>query len=890
MARASASTRAFGATALEAAEKNSAGFTALGLAAGAAGAALFAGLGAAAKAAMDFESSFAGVRKTVDASEAEFQALAQGMRDLATEIPVNVNELNRIGEAAGQLGIHKSAILGFTEVVAKLGVTTNLAGDLAASTLARIANITQMSQGDFDRLGATIVHLGNNLATTEAEITDFGLRIAGAGKIAGLTEANILAIGGALSSVGVQAEAGGTSVQKVLIGITDAVATGSDKLELLAQTAGMSADRFVQAWADNPAKVFVRFVEGLAAAGDQGTRILRELFGGNERLFRSFLSLAGAGDILRDSIGMANTAWEENNALNEEAARRFETTEMKIQLAKNRITDAAISLGNVLLPAIAAVVDVVGSMAQFFADLPAPIQAVVAVVGGLAGALLLVGGAALLILPRVAAAKAALLDLGLTGGIVSGSLRGLAGFLTGPLGLALTLASLGLVAFANAQAQRREAIAGATAAIQADTEATGMNTDELVGNTSAVLDNSRAWAANAAEAGGLLEKWAELGVEGSVVVDAILGSKDAMDELQAAVSAFESRDIAQFGDVIDKSAQDAMRATGDLASIFDEAAGAADRTTEAVGETGDAADGTTGAMGELGDELGETASEADQLKDALDALAGSTIDAEKAAIAWRDSIRRMREDLEEGSATLQGHSAEADANRTAILGAVDAAIAHGVAVAEETGSLEAGAAAVQRHIGQLINEAVAAGASEQQVRAYIRQLNLTPKDIKTLISLLSDQAMADAAALDAALDNAAQDRHVTIFVHQSGLISTGGGGQLHAGGVAGETSARRLHGGGMAMPNLRGNEVMTVLERGETVRTGHQERELQRALAQARLARTTIIAAPVGQPSLRGLRIAGVLETPFGPAEVRGVVQEEMDADDRFRRRLARMR
>src|SRR5688500_13287204 len=52
--------------------------------------------GAVAKAAIDFESSFAGVRKTVNASEAEFAQLAQGMRDLAKTIPVNVNELNRL--------------------------------------------------------------------------------------------------------------------------------------------------------------------------------------------------------------------------------------------------------------------------------------------------------------------------------------------------------------------------------------------------------------------------------------------------------------------------------------------------------------------------------------------------------------------------------------------------------------------------------------------------------------------------------------------------------------------------------------------------------------------------------------------------------------------------
>jgi TP901 family phage tail tape measure protein len=166
-----------------------------------------------AKLAIDFESSFAGIRKTVDATEEQFADLAKGMRALSKEIPINVNALNKIGEAAGQLGIKTENILGFTKVMAQLGVTTNLSAEQAATSMARLANITQMPQTEFDRLGSTVVALGNNLATTESEIVDFGLRIAAAGEIAGLSEHQILGIGAAMSSVGIQADAGGTAVQ-----------------------------------------------------------------------------------------------------------------------------------------------------------------------------------------------------------------------------------------------------------------------------------------------------------------------------------------------------------------------------------------------------------------------------------------------------------------------------------------------------------------------------------------------------------------------------------------------------------------------------------------------------------------------------------------------------
>src|SRR5688572_33311312 len=44
-------------------------------------------LGASAKAAIDWESAWAGVTKTVDGTEAQMADLEEGLRDLATELP-----------------------------------------------------------------------------------------------------------------------------------------------------------------------------------------------------------------------------------------------------------------------------------------------------------------------------------------------------------------------------------------------------------------------------------------------------------------------------------------------------------------------------------------------------------------------------------------------------------------------------------------------------------------------------------------------------------------------------------------------------------------------------------------------------------------------------------
>ena len=311
------------------------------------------------KAAIDFELSFAGVIKTVDDATDSMgrltpvgEELKQSFRDLALEIPVSANELAGIGEVAGQLGIETQNIAGFTETMAKLGVTTNLSAEEAATSLARLANVTGLPQTEFERLGSTVVALGNNLATTESEIVMFGQRIAGAGAIAGLSEPQILAIGGAMSSVGIEAEAGGTAVQKALLTMNDAVAGGGAELARFADLSGQSVEQFAAGWRDNAGAQFTAFVEGLAAQGDQASAVLKELIGTDQRLQRAFLSLAESGDTLRNAMSLANVAWVENTALAKEAEIRFQTTSAELTILWNNVKDVAISLGEALLPVL----------------------------------------------------------------------------------------------------------------------------------------------------------------------------------------------------------------------------------------------------------------------------------------------------------------------------------------------------------------------------------------------------------------------------------------------------------------------------------------------------------------------------------------------------------
>lgn len=359
------------------------------------------------KTAIDFEDAFAGVRKTVDATEKEFLQLATNFRYLSTQIPIAAVELAKIGEIAGQLGIRGVENLTiFTETIALIGVTTDLASTEAATAFARIATIMDEAIENVDRMGATVVELGNNFAATESEIVEFATRIAGAGKIAGLTTAEIFALGTAFTAVGIKAEAGGTSVQKVLNAMTQAAAEGGEKLTIFAEAAGLTAKEFVALRKTDPAKVFALFVKGLGEAGDQSFAILRKLGLQNERVIRSFLSMAEASDVLFDTLETANSAWEENVALQIEAEKRFATTASQLKILLNNIVETARKIGDLLLPALKPLIDGMKEMAVKIGvwikenpKLSATIIKIVAVVG----LLMLVLGPLLLILPQLVA-------------------------------------------------------------------------------------------------------------------------------------------------------------------------------------------------------------------------------------------------------------------------------------------------------------------------------------------------------------------------------------------------------------------------------------------------------------------------------------------------------
>ena len=331
---------------------------------------LAAGGVAAAKFAIDFEDSFAAVEKTVDGTPEQLEKVRQGIIDLTTvgidgrsAIPMTTAQLNELAAAGGQLGIETDNIIEFTETMAQLGTATNLVGEEGAKTLARYMNVTQTSQDQVRNLGSAIVYLGNNYATTEAEIAEMAMRLGRTGTLVNMNAADVLGYSTALSSLGINAEAGGSAVSRTWTRLDNAAATGGEALELFAEVSGQTAEEFRQSWETDASEAFNSFIKGLEQA-ENLPLLLQALDINDIRESDALKALSLGYETMTKAVSDANAAWSENVALQKEFDTRAATTASQIQLMKNNLVEAARSIGETFLPDIVNATDWIKSFAQ----------------------------------------------------------------------------------------------------------------------------------------------------------------------------------------------------------------------------------------------------------------------------------------------------------------------------------------------------------------------------------------------------------------------------------------------------------------------------------------------------------------------------------------------
>ena len=341
----------------------------------------FAGIAAATKTAIEFEDAWTGVTKTVDGTPQQLSKIDDGLKNLAQTTSSTYQDIAHYAELAGQMGIPTDSIVGFTKTITELGDTTNLVGEEAAQSIAKFSNVmvsqSKKTNTYYSRLGSTIVDLGNKFSTTEADIMDMATRLGVAGKMVGFNSNQVLGLSTALSSLGIEAAAGGGSVSKMLKTIDIAVSTGNDSLSDFAEVSGMTSQQFQKAWGEDAAGTFLKFVEGIGKSSDI-TKTLNDLGITEIRQSQAMGALAQSSDVLANALNVSKNAWNDNSAMANEAEKRYATLKSQLSQTWEAVKQAGNELGQAFTPTLTDLLKIVKKAANAFSNLDEGTQQTIA--------------------------------------------------------------------------------------------------------------------------------------------------------------------------------------------------------------------------------------------------------------------------------------------------------------------------------------------------------------------------------------------------------------------------------------------------------------------------------------------------------------------------------
>lgn len=341
----------------------------------------FVGIAAATKTAIEFEDAWTGVTKTVNGTPQQLTKIDDGLKNLAQTTSSTYQDIAHYAELAGQMGIPTDSIVGFTKTITQLGDTTNLVGEEAAQSIAKFSNVmvsqSKKTNTYYSRLGSTIVDLGNKFSTTESDIMDMATRLGVAGKMVGLNSNQVLGLSTALSSLGIEAAAGGSSVSKMLKKIDLAVSTGDENLSKFAEVSGMTSQQFQKAWGEDAAGTFLKFVEGIGKSSDV-TKTLNDLGITEIKQAQSMGALAQSSDVLANALNVSKNAWNDNSAMANEAEKRYATLKSQLSQTWEAVKQAGNELGQAFTPTLTDLLKIVKKAANAFSNLDEGTQQTIA--------------------------------------------------------------------------------------------------------------------------------------------------------------------------------------------------------------------------------------------------------------------------------------------------------------------------------------------------------------------------------------------------------------------------------------------------------------------------------------------------------------------------------
>lgn len=348
--------------------------------------ALGATIAAPVKAAIDFESTMADVKKVVDFDTPDgFKKMGQDIINMSKVLPMTANDIGKIVAAGGQSGIAAKELMTFAESAIKMGVAFDITADQAGQAMAEMRSAFKMNQQQVVVLADKINYLGNNTAASAKDIMEIVQRIGPLGEVAGTASGEIAALGATLRGMGVQNEIAATGIKNLMLSLTAGKAATKSQREAFARLGYSSTAVAKSMQLDSKKTMLVILKQVAKLRKHEQSAVLTQLFGKEvvgsiAPLLTNIKELEKNFDAVADKMKYAGSMEKEYQA-------RAATTANALVIFRNQITALGITIGSVLLPAFNSVLKTIspwiGKVTELAQAHPVVTKAIVATAGAL---------------------------------------------------------------------------------------------------------------------------------------------------------------------------------------------------------------------------------------------------------------------------------------------------------------------------------------------------------------------------------------------------------------------------------------------------------------------------------------------------------------------------
>ena len=329
------------------------------------------GLGtAAAKSAIEFESGFAQVTKSLDElTPKQTDALENSLLGLTRTIPLTANQINELATSGAQFGVEFSALPGFTNDVARAAAALDLETDKAGKSFAVMSNIFGFGLDSIPVVAGNFNILSNEMAATSSDILNVTTRTAGLASQVGLSVEQTAALGASMLALGKTPEIAATGINALLSKMSTASIQSErfgDGLKLVGLTA-QEMETAIRTDAQGAILDLLGTIRQLDP--EKQSKALGLLFGAEYS--DDIASLVGGLDQLENAFGLVGNEAAALESIQREFDIQSGTTANQLVLLKNNLTELGIRVGNAIIPALVTILELVRPIILAIADFAA---------------------------------------------------------------------------------------------------------------------------------------------------------------------------------------------------------------------------------------------------------------------------------------------------------------------------------------------------------------------------------------------------------------------------------------------------------------------------------------------------------------------------------------